>query len=231
MEASIPIAIERTKHYRLGWFFQDSFGRPRFYRLNATGRRNTSRGTSILDTHRNVLYAAPTIVAGILWSSMMLYFLIYYETLPRGHDGNLPRIGDAYSTFPYISCIGAIRMPYFQGFAIAVATLVSTGFLLDYHLGRLLPPGRWFRRSKLFFSLISCVFLIALSFESVNNNNHLHLIFTSIQIWCMGSAKLSDYFLSYCLRRKDRLNPYLCRAKLWKKCIGLVAFREWTTNA
>jgi hypothetical protein len=26
----------------------------------------------------------------ILWGSLMLYFLIYYETLPRDHDGTSP---------------------------------------------------------------------------------------------------------------------------------------------
>jgi hypothetical protein len=49
-------------------------------------------GISSLHAHRNALYAAPTMVAGILWGSLMLYFLIYYETLPRDHDGTSPEL-------------------------------------------------------------------------------------------------------------------------------------------
>jgi hypothetical protein len=34
-----------------------------------------------------------SMVAGILWGSLMLYkFLIYYETLPRDHDGTSPEL-------------------------------------------------------------------------------------------------------------------------------------------
>jgi hypothetical protein len=174
---------------------------------------------------RNALRAGPPILAGTLWFSMMSYFLIYYETLPKDTQGRLPRIGSAYSTFPYISCIGAVRLSYFRGFACVVAPLLTLAFLLDFWTGRNVTPGRWFRCAKLFFGTISSVFLVLLSFESVNSGNHLHLIFTSIQIWCMGAAKLSDYFLSYRMRRHDRKNHHLLSAKLWKKCIGIVAAR------
>ncbi|KAF2421153.1 hypothetical protein EJ08DRAFT_521426 [Tothia fuscella] len=172
---------------------------------------------------RNVLRAAPPILAGTCWFSMMSYFLIYYQTLKKDSEGHLPRIGPAYSTFPYISCVGAVQLSYFRGFASIVAFLVSLSFFLDFWIGRDVVPGRWFRRAKLFFGVISSVFLVLLSFESVNNGNHLHLIFTSIQIWCMGAAKLSDYFLSYRMRRHDRQNQYLLFAKKWKRAIGFVA--------
>jgi hypothetical protein len=178
--------------------------------------------------YQNAIRAAPAVMAGLLWFSMMLYFLIYYETLTRDHEGRLPRIGDAYSTFPYISCVGAIRLSYFRGFACIVAVLVSLSFFLDFWVGRNVAPGRWFRRAKLSFGIISSIFLVLLSFESVNNSNHLHLIFTSIQIWSMGAAKLSDYFLSYRMRRHERTNRHLLFAKLWKKCIGIVAARKQT---
>jgi hypothetical protein len=184
------------------------------------------RGSNSQFRYRNALRAAPAVMAGTLWFSMMLYFLIYYETLPKDQEGHLPRIGDAYSTFPYISCIGAIRIWYFRGFACVVALLVSISFFLDFWVGRHVKPGRWFRRAKLFFGIVSSTFLVLLSVESVNSSNHLHLIFTSIQIWCMGAAKLSDYFLSYRMRRRDRTNYHLLFAKLWKKCIGIVAARK-----
>jgi hypothetical protein len=184
--------------------------------------------SNFLYRHRHFFYASPAVLAGVLWASMMVYFEIYYQTLSRDSSGHLPRIGDAYSTFPYISCIGATRLSYFRGFATTVAFLVSTAFFLDFYLGRVVQPGRWFRLSKFLFGIISSAFLVALSFESVNSSNHLHLIFTSIQIWCMGLAKLSDYFLSYCMRRHDRGNPHLLFAKLWKKCVGCVAARTWS---
>jgi hypothetical protein len=180
---------------------------------------------------RNALRAGPPILAGTLWFSMMSYFLIYYETLPKDTQGRLPRIGSAYSTFPYISCIGAVRLSYFRGFACVVAPLLTLAFLLDFWTGRNVTSGRWFRCAKLFFGTISSVFLVLLSFESVNSGNHLHLIFTSIQIWCMGAAKLSDYFLSYRMRRHDRKNHHLLFAKLWKKCIGIVAARMFNFSS
>jgi hypothetical protein len=188
---------------------------------NTKTYRSTSRFRN-----QNALRAAPAVLAGTLWLTMMVYFLIYYETLPRNSDGQLPRIGASYSTFPYISCIGAVRLGYFRGFACVVAVFVTLSFFLDFWVGRNVVPGRWFRRLKFFFGTISSIFLVLLSFESVNSANHLHLIFTSVQIWCMGAAKLSDYFLSYRTRRRDRTNRHLLFAKLWKKCIGIAAARK-----
>jgi hypothetical protein len=158
---------------------------------------------------------------------MMAYFFHFYMTLPKDAQGRLPRIGEAYSTFPYISCIGAVRLPYFRGFACMVAILVTFSFSLDLWIGRHVRPGRWFRRAKLFFATISSFFLVLLSFESINNGNHLHLIFTSIQIWCMGAAKLSDYFLNRRLRKCDRKRLIRCLqiSKLWKRVVGIIAMR------
>jgi hypothetical protein len=178
-------------------------------------------------TFRNALRASPPILAATLWLSMMAYFFHFYMTLPKDAQGQLPRIGEAYSTFPYISCIGAVRLPYFRGFASVVALLVTLSFFLDFWTGRHVRPGRWFRRAKLFFGTVSSVFLVLLSFESVNNGNHLHLIFTSIQIWCMGGAKLSDYFLNRRLRKCDRKRLIRCLqvSKLWKRVVGIAAMR------
>lgn len=180
--------------------------------------------------HRRVVYALPPILAGTLWGTMMLYFLIYYLTLPRDPDGKLPRIGPEYSTWPYISCIGAVRLPYFESFSIAVAALVFVAFYLDLYIGREVQPGAWWRRAKCSLGCLSSIFLIALSFVVIKADNHNHLIFTSIQIWSMGAAKTSDYFLSYRMRRHSRKNRWLLFAKLWKRCIGICAARKKTSS-
>lgn len=135
--------------------------------------------------------------------------------------------GPSYSVWPYISCIGAVRLAAFQTFACIIAPLVITAFGLDLWLGRVILPGRWLRVTKFALAVISDGFLIALSFESVNSHSHLHLIFTSIQIWCMGAAKIVDDILNHTMRKYDPTNEHLLMAKRWKRAAGFFALRTY----
>jgi Frag1/DRAM/Sfk1 family len=176
----------------------------------------------LLLAHRTACYAAIPLVGATLWTSMMLYFLYYYLTLPRLH-GTLPRIGFAYSTFPYISCIGAVRLPYFQTFCIAVATTNTLSFALDLHLTASIRTARRWRWAKSSASWISSVFLILLSYYSVNANDQLHLDFTSIQILSTGLARTVDGLQQITLLRASPGNPYIERPNIIKKIAAFIA--------
>lgn len=148
--------------------YDGSMGNEKIQRAPRVNSRNASTGLSnstldFLHQHRNTLRAAPAALASTLWLTMMVYFFVYYTTVLNKVDGHFPRIGPSYSVWPYISCVGAVRLKAFQGFAIVVATLVITSFALDIWLGRHIKPGRWLRVVKLGLAVISDSFLVALS--------------------------------------------------------------------
>lgn len=179
----------------------------------------------ILQRNRRFLWAAVPLLAAMLWATMMSYFYIYYITLPR-MNGMLPRIGLSYATFPFISCVGAVRLSYFQGFCIAVSTFNVIAFALNLYVMRRVRVGRFWRWAKATASCVGSVFLILLSFFSVETNNRLHLIFTSMQIIFTGIARSLDGVETHLLLRYSPWNPYINRSNTVKKAAAIVATRE-----
>lgn len=165
-------------------------------------------------------------IAAILWSTQMIYFLVWFVSQSPQSDGSWSRIGFSYAAFPFISCVGARREGWFKTSSITVAILLWITFSIDYFLGRKSPVGRWWRLGKFVLSSISSVFLIALSFASVNDHHKLHLIFTSFQIICMGLAKVCDWELNNAMKEHTSSNPYLKRARAWKRVAASIALRE-----
>lgn len=181
--------------------------------------------------HMGFWRALPCALGAIFWSAQMIYFLFYFITRPAQQDGSWPRIGPSYAMFPFISCVGAVRELSFKSVSILVAVLLWTGFGIDYVVGARAPVGIWWRRGKLITSSVSSVFLIALSFTSVDVNHKLHLIFTSFQIICMGMAKLCDWNLAREMREWTPNNRFLARVKLWKRIAAVVAGRKWAPSS
>jgi hypothetical protein len=157
----------------------------------------------------------------------MIYFLFYFTSRPAQEDGSWPRIGPSYAMFPFISCVGAVRELSFKSVSVLVAVLLWTGFGIDYVVGRRSPVGIWWRLGKLVLASTSSVFLIALSFASVDDHHKLHLIFTSFQIICMGLAKACDWNLARVMRERTPNNRFLKRSRMWKRIAAVVATREF----
>ena len=179
----------------------------------------------IIQKNRRFLWAAVPLFAAIIWTTMMSYFYIYYVTLPR-MNGMWPRIGLSYATFPFISCVGAVRLSSFQGFCIVVSALNVTAFILNLFVMRQIRVGRLWRWAKAIASCIGSVFLILLSFYSVDSNNRLHLIFTSMQIIFTGLARSLDGVETNLLLRCSPSNPYINRSNMVKKAAAIVAGRK-----
>ncbi|KIW72347.1 hypothetical protein PV04_00546 [Phialophora macrospora] len=173
--------------------------------------------------HLGLWRALPCGLAAIFWAAQMIYFLFYFTSRPAQEDGSWPRIGPSYAGFPFISCIGAVRELSFKSVSVLVAVLLWTGFGIDYVVGSRSPVGIWWRRGKLLLASTSSVFLIALSFASVDEHHDLHLIFTSFQIICMGSAKGCDWNLARLMRKRTPSNRFLNRSRRWKKVAATIA--------
>jgi hypothetical protein len=174
--------------------------------------------------------ALPCFVGALIWSSQMIYFFFYFITRKSESDGSWPRIGPSYAMFPFISCVGAVRELSFKTVSIIMAVLLWTGFGIDYVVGSRSPVGLWWRRGKLFLSSTSSVFLIALSFASVDAHHRLHLIFTSFQIICMGLSKVCDWNLARDMRERTPNNRYLKRSKVLKRIAAIIAGREFRSK-
>ena len=184
-----------------------------------------------LRRYRRFVLALPPILAVTIWLCMLTYFLIYYLTLPRTANGQRPRISSAYSTWPYISCIGANRLPVFRACCTTVSFLLTTTFASLWYLGRRINVGSRFRLGTLVLVSLSDLFLILLSFASINSSGRIHLVFTSIQIFAMAFGKGSDYMMNRLMRAwlakklgSKRLLPFpLIRARWAKLIIGTLA--------
>ena len=175
--------------------------------------------------YRQAAYALPSTIAWVSWTFMLTVFITSYLN-SRDSQGRIPRISEHYSTFPYISCIGALHIFYFRATSILAAICIITSFLLDYHFGKNISAGKLWRRIKIFWGVIASICLVAMSFASINNGNDLHLIFVSFHIWTAVFAKLCDFISSFLMRKVNKANRHLIFAKRWKKCVGFTGARE-----
>ena len=173
-------------------------------------------------THPTTVYAALPLVCAILWVSMLLDFFIWYTVLPR-HRGRLPILSYTYAEWPYISCIGGVRLARFQGFCVAVALTNCISFLLDISLTSTIPTGRRWRWAKAIASWISSLFLILLSFYSVEKKGNFHLYFTSVHVFGTGLARAFDGVVQKELLRRSPGNPYITGPNRIKMIAAAVA--------
>jgi hypothetical protein len=185
----------------------------------------TTRWRRIPPLYRQLVYAAPSTIAWLSWLTMLIFFLASYMTL-RDSNGHIPRISFHYSTFPYISCIGALHAVYFRMTCILVASCVITSFILDYHFGKTIDAGRIWRQVKVFWGILASGFLVAMSFASINDGGNLHLIFASVHIWTAVCAKICDFVSGILMRKVNKTNPHLILAKKWKKVVGFIGARK-----
>lgn len=200
------------------------------HRLYAFKKTQVYRsGSNVIRHNAPLSRALPCASGALLWSIQMIYFFVYFVTRHAEPDGSWSRIGPSYAVFPFISCVGAVRLACFRAVSISVAILLWTGFAIDYAIGSRSPVGIWWRRGKLFMASTSNAFLIALSFASVDVHHKLHLIFTSLQIICMGLCKACDWNLARAMRGRTSVNRFLERSRYWKRIAAVIALRESDT--
>ena len=176
--------------------------------------------------YAGVWRALPAVLGVIFWSAQMIYFLFWFVSRPPLEDGSWRRIGASYAAWPFISCIGSERELCFKVVSVVVACLLWTAFGIYYLVGRKSSVGKWLRLGKLILSSISSVFLIALSFSSVDGHRKNHLIFTSFQIIFMAMAKVCDWHLNRLMREWLPNNRHLQVSKAWKRVAASVAMRK-----
>lgn len=197
--------------------------------VNTSIQRRLYKKTSIrpaFERHAPFWRALPCTIGALIWTNQMIYFFFYFVTQPAEPDGSWSRIGPSYAVFPFISCVGAVRLVGFETVSISVAILLWTGFGIDYAVGSHSRVGIWWRRGKLFMASTSNVFLIALAFTSVDAHHKLHLIFTSFQIGCMGLCKACDWRLARAMRLWMPEDRYLKKSRYWKRIAAVVALRK-----
>lgn len=221
---------ENVKHIRYDMSILQTTDKQEGYAHPADNHNQHGRTTrGLFEQHRRYLWAAVPLTAAVLWTIMMAYFYVYFITLPRV-NGMWPRIGLSYASFPFISCVGAVRLSYFQGFCIAVSVFNVSAFALNLYLMREIRIGRVWRYLKASSSGIASTFLILLSFFSVESNNRLHLIFTSMQIIFTGLARTLDGFETHQLLKYAPHNRHINRANTVKQAAAIVAGRKWTNS-
>src|SRR5436853_165210 len=84
----------------------------------------------------------------LLELSLLVYFFMTYVFLPRDpKTGAWPRISPVYSTWPFTSCIGGMRLAVYKAFAFVVASLYQCGSFISLYLTWKKESGYWFRRA------------------------------------------------------------------------------------
>jgi hypothetical protein len=182
--------------------------------------------------YRQAVYAFPSTIPCVSWTFMLTVFITSYLN-SRDPQGHIPRISEHYSTFPYISCIGALHIFYFRATSILAAICIITSFLLDYHFGKNISSGKLWRRIKIFWGVITSIFLVAMSRPCSSSSLASMMEMTSILPLSLSTfgrpsapLKLSDFVSLFLMRKVNKANRYLIFAKKWKKCGGFIGAHE-----
>jgi len=155
-----------------------------------------------LKDHRYNLFATLPLLAGVLELSLLVYFFMTYVFLPRDpKTGAWPRISPVYSTWPFTSCIGGIRLAVYKAFAFVVAGLYQCGSFISLYLTWKKEPGYWFRRVGTVAGLTSSVLFIFLVFASGDTETHTHLSLTATKILATLTVKANVFICDYLDRK------------------------------
>jgi hypothetical protein len=213
------LLIPRSLRYEGG--FENGEGR-----IRGGGRRIINH----LKERRYQLFALIPLLAAMLESSILVYFFVIYISLPSDPiTGSLPRISDVYSTWPFISCVGSLRLAVYRAFAFAVASLYESSSLIGLYLDRNNKVGYWFRRIGALAGLTSTVLLIWLVFASENVETHTHLYIAGVKILATLAAQGSILMCDYRDRKVEPiLNtvPAAIMLMRWKAIILALSIRK-----
>jgi hypothetical protein len=167
------------------------------------------------------------LVAAVLESSLLAYFFITYVSLPQDpKTGALPRISPVYSTWPFISCIGSLRLATYKAFGFVVSALYQSSSIINLYLSWHKKEGYWFRRAGAVTGLASTVLLIWLTFSSANTDNHTHLYITAAKILATLTTKMTILTCDHLDRKAKPILKTIPAAVLlrrWKEVIAALS--------
>jgi hypothetical protein len=181
-----------------------------------------------LNDNRYNVFATLPLLAGVLELSLLVYFFMTYVFLPRDpKTGAWPRISPVYSTWPFTSCIGGIRLAVYKAFAFVVASLYQCGSFIGLYLTWKKESGYWFRRVGTVAGFTSSVLFICIVFSSGNTGTHTHLSLTAIKILATLAVKANVFICDYLDRRAHPiLNtiPAYVILRRWREATAALAF-------
>lgn len=157
---------------------------------------------------------------------LLLYFLDVYVSLPQTPSGARPRISPVYSIWPYVACVGNIRLTAYKIFGFLIAFFYISTFALDMFVNWDCRPAKWLRWVRLLLSVVSGGALIAVVFASADDKSHLHLYLVSVQGVTFTVVKSLTWAIDHTMRRnfaglkRDR-NAVL--AKRWRQAVYITA--------
>jgi hypothetical protein len=210
--------VYRSEHFRNPLLSQSG----RYQRVENGEVKSEGAGVLIHDylkDHKLKLFAALPLVAAVLEFSLLAYFFMTYVSLPQDpQTGALPRISPVYSTWPFISCIGSLRLATYKAFGFVVSALYQSGSLITLYLSWHKREGYWFRRAGAVAGFTSTVLLIWLTFASGNTDSHAHLYITAVKILATLTTKMT---VLTCDRLDRKAKPVL------KTIPAAVILRRW----
>lgn len=157
---------------------------------------------------------------------LLLYLLDVYVSLPQAPDGGRPRISPVYSIWPYVACVGSIRLLAYKIFGFLIAFFYISTFAVDMFVNWDIPTAKWLRWLRLLVSCVSGGALIAVVFASADDTSHLHLYLVSVQGVALTTVKSLTWAIDHTMRRnyillKTDRNAVL--AKRWRYIVYVLA--------
>lgn len=157
---------------------------------------------------------------------LLVFFLDVYVSLPQAPDGSRPRIAPVYSIWPYVACVGNIRLTAYRIFGFLIAFFYVSTFVLDMFVNWDCHTAKWLRWLRLLVSCVSGGALIAVVFASYDDTSHLHLYLVSVQAVSFTVVKSLTWAIDHALRRNYALlktNRNAVLAKRWRFAVYVTA--------
>lgn len=132
---------------------------------------------------------------------LLLFLVDVYVSLPQSATGGRPRISPVYSIWPYVACVGALRITAYKVFGFLIAFFYINTFTIDMYVNWYNPTAKWLRWLRLLISGVSGGALIAVVFASADDTSHLHLYLVSVQGVTFTVVKSLTWIIDHTMRR------------------------------
>lgn len=144
--------------------------------------------------HKLILTCCLPLIAALLEIPMLCFFLYSYLRLPLDPDTGLrPRLSPFYSIWPFISCVGSIRLDFYRGVSIINSILVLAASFISLYWGRDVHPGYYLRRFQFCETVVASALLIALVFAADNVSSDVHLVFVALRMTFLYGIKSTTW--------------------------------------
>ena len=178
--------------------------------------------------HKLALASSLPICYAVAELLMLVYFLDLFLSEPR-KNGNLPRISDQYSLWPYISCMGSLDLVAFKIFSFVISFFFISAFSLDAYLMRNTQPGYWMRNIRAPLSILWGALNIWVAFESVHVATHVHLYLVSVKLIAGILIKALTLLIERSMNKHYpslKIDRVAAISRGWKQIVMSIAFRK-----